>query len=278
MQKTILVTGSTDGIGFETAKMLVEGGHHVIVHGRNVEKVADVEQTLLSLMEENSAQSQRTDNVQIETIVADLSSIAAVDRMVSELKTRFEYLDVVINNAGIYSTAHPQTADGFDVRLVVNTFAPYRLTKGLMPLLRAGGRIVNLSSAAQAPVNLQAIAGQAKLSDGEAYAQSKLALTMWSRAIGLEAKNEDTVVVSVNPKSLLGSKMVKEAYGIPGSDLSVGADILVRAALSDEFSQAYGQYYDNDIGAFASPHSDALNAEKVQRVVHAIDEIIDTLS
>lgn len=72
--------------------------------------------------------------------------------------------------------------------------------------------------------------------------------------------------------------MVKDAYGIAGNDLRLGADILVRAALSDEFTSAHGKYFDNDIEAFAQPHSQALDDDKVQLVIASIDEIIQRLT
>ena len=89
-------------------------------------------------------------------------------------------------------------------------------------------------------------------------------------------KNEikGLVIVSINPKSLLGSKMVKEAYGIDGGDINIGADILIRASLSDEFSNANGKYFDNDIAQFALPHLDATNMDKCKSLVLVIEEIL----
>ncbi|MFA0087480.1 SDR family NAD(P)-dependent oxidoreductase [Vibrio sp. 10N.261.51.F12] len=261
MQKSILVTGATDGIGLETVKMLVTKGHHVIVHGRSADKVQHVKEQLIAL--DSSAR--------VDTIVADLSVMSSIDTMVTEVSNRFSSLDVLINNAGVFNTVSTITANNLDVRFAVNTLAPYILTSKLIPLMAPSGRIVNLSSAAQSTVNLDALAGNKSLSHGEAYAQSKLALTMWSRVLGLRNKVQGPMIVSVNPKSLLGSKMVQDAYGIAGSDLSVGADILVRASLSEEFAQAHGQYYDNDIEAFAPPHRDALDDTKAQEVIDALD-------
>ncbi|MGR5061938.1 SDR family NAD(P)-dependent oxidoreductase [Photobacterium sp. DNB22_13_2] len=264
MQKVILVTGSTDGIGFETAKMLVSQGHHVLLHGRNPAKLKDVENQLIKLQ----------GNVKIESYVADLSKMSEVEVLAKEVIAQHSQLDALINNAGVYNAPVTTTDDGFDVRFAVNTFAPYLLTKALLPVLGQNGRVINLSSAAQATVNLDALAGNAPLSAGEAYAQSKLAITMWSRSMGLAMKQSGPMIASVNPKSLLGSKMVKSAFGIAGSDLSVGADILVRGALSDEFANAHGLYFDNDIGQFGQPHSDALNAQKVQAVMTAMDSAL----
>jgi NAD(P)-dependent dehydrogenase (short-subunit alcohol dehydrogenase family) len=123
-------------------------------------------------------------------------------------------------------------------------------------------------------VNLGALNGKTQLDDNQAYAQSKLAITMWSFHLAHSLKSNGPAIVAVNPASFLGSKMVKEAYGVQGNDLQIGADILVRAALSDEFGQASGQYFDNDKGQFASPHPDALDANKNSQLVNAIEDVL----
>ena len=183
-------------------------------------------------------------------------------------------LDVLINNAGVYNAPDLITQDGLDVRFAVNTIAPYLLTQRLLPLLGTSGRVINLSSAAQSAVDPEALAGRGKLSDGAAYAQSKLALTMWSRSMALSLKDDGPAIIAVNPGSMLGSKMVKEAYGVAGGDLRIGAEILCRAALSDEFAAASGQYFDNDSGQFASPHPDVLNPQKSEKMVRVIEAVL----
>ncbi|WP_461538253.1 SDR family NAD(P)-dependent oxidoreductase [Spongorhabdus nitratireducens] len=268
MQKIILITGATDGIGFETARMLVSQGHHVLLHGRNPDKLKNVQQKLSGL----------SDSGRIESFVADLSRLSEVKTLAETIAQQHAKLDVIINNAGVYRTENTRTQDGLDVRFAVNTVAPYLLTKRLLPLLDEAGRVINLSSAAQARVSPEALAGKGLLSDSEAYAQSKLALTMWSRHMGLSLKDSGPVIVAVNPKSLLGSKMVKDAYGIAGGDLSIGADILCRAALSDEFATAHGQYFDNDSEQFSAPHPDALDTRKVEQVLTAIEDVLMQVS
>ncbi len=263
-QKTILITGATDGIGLETAKMLVGLGHNVLLHGRSQTKLENVERTL----------SVIGDGGRVENYVADLSLMADVEAFAKAVAGKHAKLDVLINNAGVYSAPDLITPDGLDVRFAVNTIAPYLLTKRLLPLLGTSGRIINLSSAAQSPVDPEALAGRGKLSDMAAYAQSKLALTMWSRSMALAIEDNGPAVIAVNPGSMLGSKMVKQAFGVAGGDLRKGADILCRAALEDEFAAASGQYFDNDSGQFASPHPDALDPRKTDAVVGAIEAVI----
>ena len=85
------------------------------------------------------------------------------------------------------------------------------------------------------------------------------------------------MVVAVNPGSLLASKMVQEGFGVAGNDLRIGADILVRAALSSEFANASGAYYDNDAKCFTDPHRDALDSGKVAQVMRAIESTLERL-
>ncbi|MEO0539550.1 MAG: SDR family NAD(P)-dependent oxidoreductase [Cyanobacteria bacterium P01_A01_bin.105] len=262
MAKTILVTGSTDGIGFEAAKSMVSLGHNVLLHGRNEKKLASTEALLADLLKDGS----------VECYQADLSDMADVEGLAKTVAQRHEKLDVLINNAGVFKTANPVTDAGLDIRFVVNTIAPYLLTQRLLPRISQEGRVINLSSAAQASVNLEALLGHVRLSDGAAYAQSKLALTMWSRVLAL--KQESPAIIAVNPGSMLGTKMVKQAFGVAGGDIRIGADILTRAALADEFATASGDYFDNDAGQFASPHRDALNLQKSEAVVHTIETIL----
>jgi NAD(P)-dependent dehydrogenase (short-subunit alcohol dehydrogenase family) len=265
MSKTILITGSTDGIGLETARMLATLGHQVLLHGRNSRKLENAQHSLSSL----------SGGGRVEGYVADLSRRPDVENLAQAVAATHSKLDVLINNAGVFKTAETRTADGLDVRFAVNTLAPYLLTRKLLPLLGASGRVINLSSAAQSPVEADALAGRVRLSDDfNAYAQSKLALTMWSRALALSLDAEGPAIIAVNPGSMLGTKMVKEGFGVAGGDVRIGAEILVRAALDEEFAAASGQYFDNDTGRFAQPHRDALDPRKSQEIIRAMEAIL----
>ncbi|CAK1791619.1 putative Short-chain dehydrogenase/reductase [Vibrio crassostreae] len=265
MQKTILITGATDGIGLETAKALTQQGHHVLIHGRNPAKVSKV----------LAALSRLSKSAIIESYIADLSTLSDVDKLATQIKNNHKRLDILINNAGVYKVSDITTSDNLDVRFVVNTIAPYLLTQKLLPLFGATGRIVNLSSAAQSTVDLEALTSpNAGKLDGSVYAQSKLALTMWSIELANTLLDNGPAVIPVNPASFLGSKLVKEAYGVDGNDLAIGADILRRAALCDEFASASGQYFDNDSGLFKDPHADALNPAKNRKLVETLDRLL----
>lgn len=259
MKKVILITGSTDGIGLETAKELAVLGHKVLIHGRNEQKLTDAKQAIKQLAEDADLASYQ----------ADLSSLAQTQEMAQAILQNHSSIDIIINNAGIFNTEVKETSEGLDLRFAVNTIAPYLIVKTLLPVLAHDGRIINLSSAAQAPMNASDLTKPSLLDDSTVYAQSKLALTMWTKALAREL-SEQQVAVSVNPKSLIGTKMVKQAYGIAGSSLKDGSDILVRAALSDEFVDASGLYFDNDIGMFTSPHSAAMKQQSCEEILQTV--------
>lgn len=259
--KTILITGATDGIGLETARLLAKEGHKLLIHGRSLEKLEKLKSELHQF------------NSNIRICIADLSSFEETKKMAEEILQNIDKIDIIINNAGVYVLDNCETQDGLDARFVVNTIAPYLMTKMLLPILNNGGRIINLSSRAQMEVDFEAMKIDKKLPNDCAYAQSKLAITMWAMELA-EELGDKAVVVSINPRSFLGSKMVKIAYGKEGYDLAIGADILYRAALSDEFTDKTGCYYDNDDEMFEDPHPFALVKENRVRLVKTMDEII----
>lgn len=257
MTKTILITGATDGIGLLTARMLAEAGHNVLLHGRSADKLNAAVQAV---------------GGHARTYRADLSSLDETRDLARQITAEHNRLDVLINNAGVYKTPNPVLTNGQDVRFVVNTLAPYVLTQALLPIIPTDGRVINLSSAAQAPVDLRALTGGARLDHMDAYAQSKLAITIWSRALAQELPN-GPAIIAVNPGSLLASKMVKEGFGVAGNDLRIGADILSRLALDPGFAEHSGEYWDNDAGRFAQPHSAALEPDHVEPVMAAIRDL-----
>ena len=265
MKKTILITGSTDGIGKLTALKLAQDGHAIYLHGRNAEKLENV------ISEIKTA----ADNENITGFVADFSDLEAVKKMAQEVNQQLSKLDILINNAGVYKSRVAKTADGYDIRFAVNYLAPYLMTKTILPLIKKGDqpRIINLSSAAQAPVFLEALAGHQTIADMEGYSQSKLALAMWS--IHLAEEHPDLTVIPVNPGSLLNTNMVQEGWGFHRSSADKGRDILYDLAVAEKFKNASGRYFDNDIGDFGDIHSAGDNKEAIHALIEKTDALLN---
>ena len=260
-KKTILMTGSTDGIGLQAAKVLAAKGHELILHGRSLEKLATIKTAHPELAGASS-------------FVTDLSDLKETAQMAEAIIAAHPSLDILINNAGVFKAPVAKAPNGMDLRFVVNTIAPYVLAQRLLPIIPQTGRILNLSSAAQMPIDMKAMTGHTAVSESMAYAQSKLAITMWSAHMAA-ALPDGPAVIAVNPASLLGTKMVKEAYGSEGKDIRIGSDILVRLALDAEFADKSGQYYDNDRGRFGPPHADALDSQKIAAFMRELEALLE---
>lgn len=262
--KTILITGSTDGIGKLTALKLAKEGHTVYVHGRSEDKLNSVINEL----------KEASNNQNIKGFVADFSDVNAVKQMAEQIKNEVSKLDILINNAGIYKTASNKTKDGLDIRMAVNYLATFILTENIISVLEKGSepRIVNLSSAAQSTVQKGVLTGDATVNASESYAQSKLALTMWSFNFAKQHPNITTI--AVNPGSLLNTKMAKEAYGQHWSPAEKGVDILYDLAMSERHKNQTGTYFDNDRGSYNNAHPDAYDDEKIKLLLTLTESII----
>ena len=119
--KTIIITGSTDGIGKLAAIDLAKEGHEIYLHGRNPQKLTAVVEEI----------KQLSNNERVDGFVADFSDLDAVKEMAQQIKQKLSKIDVLVNNAGIFKSAQSENKDGLDIRMVVNYLAPYLLTEAL---------------------------------------------------------------------------------------------------------------------------------------------------
>ena len=265
MKKTILITGSTDGIGKVTALKFAKAGHKVYVHGRNSAKLEKVIAEI----------KKSSNNENIGGFLADFSDLEAVRNMANEVKSQLMQIDVLINNAGVFKSPNLLNQDGLDMRYVVNYLASFLLTNELFSLISqvTNPRILNLSSAAQAPVNFDVLRGKTTQTDRATYAQSKLALTMWSFYLAKASPNIN--VIAVNPGSLLNTNMVKEAFGQFWATADKGANILYDLAINSKYENNSGQYFDNDNGLFAKAHLEAYDKDKIEQLIKITKEIVE---
>ena len=240
---------------------MLEQGVDIILHGRSEQKLEAASQQLA-----NQFGAER-----IHALQADLSDASETEALAKAVIETNDSLDILINNAGILNSPAPLTKYGIDVRLLVNTISPYILCRRLLPIIPSSGRIINLASAAQAPVELNALRTDVGLDTMQAYSQSKLALIMWSEQLANELRDGPTVI-AVNPGSLLASKMVKEGFGVEGKDMNIGADILVELSVDDQHAAHSGDYFDNDAGDYGPPHPSAKDPELAQKIVQTMEQ------
>ena len=173
MVKTILITGATDGIGKHLAKKLASEGHHVILHGRNPQK-------LELALQEVRAVSLRG---RVSSYLADFSELDDIYRFVEEIKRDFQSIDVLFNNAGLYAGKERKaSAENVELTFMLSVLVPYILTTELSPLLEkaADGRVINTSSYMHhfAKVKYLDFGFENNYNPGLAYNNSKL-YTIW---------------------------------------------------------------------------------------------------
>lgn len=228
----MLVTGASDGIGFETARALLALGHAVLVHGRHEQRARDA----VARLKSEAARPVWGD-------FARLAEVVALARQVGELVPR---LDVLINNAGLYAAKRSVTADGFELTMGVNHFAPFLLTHHLLPSLLAttGARIVNVSSMTHdgADFDVGDLDLTRKWSAYGAYATSKFANVLFTR--GLAARYPAVTANALHP-GVIGTKLLKSAFSMQGAAVADGARTSVYLATSPLVANVSGAYFDN---------------------------------
>jgi NAD(P)-dependent dehydrogenase (short-subunit alcohol dehydrogenase family) len=239
---TILVTGSTDGLGKQTALELARRGAAVLVHGRDPDRT---EATLNEIRD-------KTGNDRLRAYVADFAELAAVRRLADEVERENGQLDVLVNNAGIgggkEGDGREVSRDGYELRFAVNYLSPYLLTRLLLPLLgrSAPARIVNVASIGQTPIDFDDVMLERGYTGSRAYGQSKLAQIMFTFELSelLRAVGEERLTVNVlHPASLMNTKMVYESYGYTLSTVEDGVEATLRLAVSRELEGVTGRFF-----------------------------------
>ncbi|MFI5720838.1 SDR family NAD(P)-dependent oxidoreductase [Nocardia sp. NPDC051750] len=166
--KTVLVTGSTGGIGKETARRLATLGARVTLVGRDADRA-----------EAAVAELRRTSgNPNVDAITADLSRLRDVGRLAEQITARIGRLDVLINNAGATRTHRELTEDGIETTFAVNVVAPFSLTHRLLPALKAAdaARVVNITGGVpRGRIDLDNLQGEKSYVGLSFYNQTKLA-------------------------------------------------------------------------------------------------------
>ena len=240
---TVLITGGSAGIGLAIAKQLTEAGNHVIITGRNAERL---EKALAQLKNATG-------------IVSDVSKEADVVKLVEQLKKDHPTLNAVINNAGraiLYSLsesnvdAYSKAAD----ELHTNYLSVIRLNELLLPLLKqqAAAAIVNVSS-------IVAFAPSQRLSS---YGASKAALHSYSQSLRLALKDTNIKVFELMPP-LVDTEFSEPIGGSRGIPASAVADALFTAFKNDEYEIHVGGTADFYKLYLSSPQQalEVMNAE-----------------
>ena len=194
--KVVVVTGSSSGLGYETAKVLANKNATVIVAVRNELKGnAAVEKIKV----ENP-------NADIQVMLVDLANLESVHKFAENFKKKFEKLDLLINNAGVMTPPYTKTKDGFELQFGTNHLGHFALTGLLIDLIKAtpNSRIVNVSSNAHkiGKLNFDDLNWETRrYKKMRSYADSKLANLFFTNELQkrLDSQSSGVIVASAHP-------------------------------------------------------------------------------
>jgi NAD(P)-dependent dehydrogenase (short-subunit alcohol dehydrogenase family) len=245
--KVCVITGGSSGIGWETARGLARLGSTTVLVGRGPDRLARAAAEI-----GRSTGNSRT--AWIET--SDLASLTEMNRVASEIATKYPRIDVMVHNAGAMYFDREETADGIERTWALNVLAPFVLTVRLAAQLRAAApsRVVNIASAAYRGqrLDLQDLQLKGSYRGYRAYARSKLALLLLTGELARRFSGSGVTVNAVHPGFVDSgwghqdpgwrSQGVRIAQRLFGVSTTKGARTSIYAASSPELAGVTGAY------------------------------------
>ncbi|WP_426609598.1 SDR family NAD(P)-dependent oxidoreductase [Bradyrhizobium sp. McL0616] len=260
--KTVLITGSTDGVGRYVASRLAAEGAHVLIHGRDAARAKTLIDDIVKAGYAAPTFYQ-----------ADLSSMAGTRELATAVIRDHRHLDVFVSNAGIGSQndgpQRQESRDGHELRFAVNYLSGFLLAYLLLPLLKvaAPSRIVNVASLGQHPIDFDDVMITKGYSGSRAYAQSKLAQIMFTVDLAAELKDAGITVNSLHPATYMNTTMVRAGGITPMSTVEQGGAAILHLVEGDDVARRSGLFFNGMNEARANPQTYDADARKRLRLL-----------
>jgi NAD(P)-dependent dehydrogenase (short-subunit alcohol dehydrogenase family) len=256
-----VITGATSGLGQIVATQLAKRGMHLALTARSQKRAEATKELIHGL----------APNAEIEFFYGDLSSMQDVKRIGSEIRTAYNKIDILINNAGIHGFEQRVTSDGFAEMIAVNYFTPWLLPQTLLPLLKQSGnaRIINVASEASRnhgklmlPDDLTNISSFNTKGSSELYGKTKLLDIMFTGELARQLTDTGVTANALNPgfnvtglgRELgIAAALTKVLQFLHIGDPQKGADIILRLALDSQYQGITGGYFNVGTGTSIVP-------------------------
>ena len=287
MKRTIVITGGTSGIGMYTAIGVAREGAKIVVTGRDPQRGAKGVETI----------QRESGNNDISLALGDLSSLAQIRRLATDLRLAHPKIDVLVNNAGMLAASRELTADGIELDFAVNVIAPYLLTHELLPSLEAArpSRGINVTGGLSTPLDPENLEGERDFRGIVTYSRAKRALEAMSIRLAEELKPHGVFVNVVYPGGAstnmtrvvtpeylpwpmkLAWPMIRRVLADDGGKGAAKASrSSVFAATSPDLANVSGQYYDTS-SKRAQFHKSVLVPDNQRRVMQTIERYVASI-
>ena len=242
--KICIITGANSGIGKATAIGLAKMNATIVMICRSKERGEEAQKEIIEL----------TGNKKVDLLLCDLSSQESIRKFVSEFKSKYQKLHILINNAGVMLSKRGISVDGFEMNFAVNHLAPFLLTNLLLDELKksAPSRIINVSSAAHrmAKMNFDDLQSEKrKYRLMKIYGASKLALMLFSYELSRKLEGTSVTINTLHPgvvNTNLGQDQSSFSKGFAKlffKKPEKGAETSIYLASSQEVDGITGKYF-----------------------------------
>lgn len=231
--KTILITGSTDGVGKELALSLATAKYELILHGRNADKGRNLLEEIRKL----------NPDCEVSYMNADFASISDINTMANEILERFSQIDILVNNAGVIEKKRKLTEDGFERTFMINHLSMFLLTLRILPLLNneEPSRIINVSSQMHnSTLDFDNLQGEKDFSPSGMYGTTKLLNILFTYKLADLLKESKITVNCLHP-GVFSTNLFRTLWG--GGSGSAYSNTLGYMVSSPEIESTTGKYY-----------------------------------
>ena len=242
--KIFVVTGATSGIGKALIEDLAKTGQTIVMVARDADRGSAV------LNEITSA----TQNPNLDLQLCDLSVLSSVRNLAQILNSKYQKINVLINNASVYKRKRVTTVEGFEEMFATNHLGPFLLTNLLLELLRAGvqengsAHVLNITAPSTVQLDFNDLQSEKKFNSLTAFGATKMANLLFTFALARRLENTGITVNAIHP-GLARSRLMKESFPLLrlftwliSSPPQKVAENIVQPAIAPAYEQMSGKF------------------------------------
>lgn len=262
-KKLLVITGATSGIGKEAVIEIAKKEFQIVILSRNIEKGNAIKEEIIL----------QTGNSDIEIMECDLASFESIKKFSNKFKKKYNKLDVLVNNAGVWEKSEKKSVDNVEMVFAVNYLAPFLLTNLLLNELKnaESAKIINTASALhQGSIDFDNLEEHGGMMGFKVYRKSKLAILLFTRLLADKLKNTNITVNAVHPGFVATNIdrnigwFMQLSFKAFAKSPKKGSEVLVFAILSDLTTKFSGQFFiANQIAETSNESKDLQMAEKL---------------